>query len=126
MSIMDKFVKVEGNKAVLTLFDGDDERAVRIPFKFEICPQCNGSGKSSAYLGAFTADEMNERDDEWREDYFAGRFDRQCETCVGHSGRIISPDYKKLSKRDHKLWCDQVKEERDYQRVSEMERKMGA
>lgn len=68
----------------------EDGEAVRLPTKWCICSQCHGEGKSSAYLGAFTASEMRE-DPEWAEDYMAGRFDRTCERCNG-TGKTESVD----------------------------------
>lgn len=51
--------------------------------KWEVCPTCDGEGKSSAYLGTFTADDIAEHDPEFMEDYFAGHFDRKCTECNG-------------------------------------------
>lgn len=51
--------------------------------KFIVCPSCQGTGSSSAYLGAFTSDDMHDMDDEFMEDYFSGSFDRQCDECKG-------------------------------------------
>ena len=62
-------------------------REVTVPTKWEICDGCQGEGQSSAYLGAFTASEWAEEDQEFQEDYFAGRYDRACEDCKG-SGKV--------------------------------------
>lgn len=51
--------------------------------KFIVCPACEGTGGSSAYLGAFTSDDMHDMDEEFMEDYFAGSFDRTCDHCQG-------------------------------------------
>lgn len=51
--------------------------------KFIVCPNCGGTGSSSAYLGAFTSDDMHDMDDEFMDDYFAGNFDRKCDECNG-------------------------------------------
>ena len=53
--------------------------------RFTVCPACGGSGASSAYLGAFTSEDIAEMDDEFMEDYFEGRFDRKCTTCDGNN-----------------------------------------
>jgi hypothetical protein len=50
---------------------------------YAVCPDCEGHGTSSAHLGAFTSDEWDQMDYEWRDDYVAGRFDRACPTCNG-------------------------------------------
>jgi hypothetical protein len=62
--------------------DGQNE-PVKLPTRFEVCPQCEGRGTSSAYLGVFTASEWAEQDDDFKEDYIAGRYDRPCECCNG-------------------------------------------
>ena len=36
---------------------GGDGTETTLPFKWAICGQCDGHGKSSAYLGAFTREE---------------------------------------------------------------------
>lgn len=49
-----------------------------------ICPECSGEGKSSAYLGSFTREDI-ERDwdpDDWQE-YLDGAYDRPCNVCRG-------------------------------------------
>jgi hypothetical protein len=51
--------------------------------KFIVCPSCGGRGTSSAYLGAFTSDDIDQMDGEFMEDYFAGNFDRKCDHCQG-------------------------------------------
>lgn len=55
----------------------------KLPTRFEVCPSCQGRGKSSAYLGAFSPDELYEEGPEFIEDYFSGFYDRECETCRG-------------------------------------------
>lgn len=56
--------------------------------KFIVCPECEGTGSSSAYLGAFTSEEMWEQGDEFVEDYIAGRYDRNCDECKGQ--RVVA------------------------------------
>jgi hypothetical protein len=51
--------------------------------KWTICPVCDGEGRSSAYLGAFTQDDMDQQDPDFLEDYVRGRYDRPCDTCGG-------------------------------------------
>lgn len=61
---------------------------VELPAKFIVCDDCKGVGKSSAYLGAFTRDDLDELGDEFIDDYRAGNFDRPCETCKGE--RVVA------------------------------------
>lgn len=65
------------------IYTDENDEPHELPTKFEVCHQCRGHGTSSAYLGAFTGSEWAEQDDEFKEDYIAGRYDRTCETCNG-------------------------------------------
>lgn len=55
---------------------------------FAVCPSCEGRGSSSAYLGAFIAEEMSQQSEEFAEDYFSRAFDRPCDTCRGQ--RVVA------------------------------------
>jgi|HubBroStandDraft_6_1064221.scaffolds.fasta_scaffold1933086_2 hypothetical protein len=72
---------------------------------WRICPRCGGDGKSSAYLGAFSAEEMAEQGEEFQADYFAGRLDRQCESCGG-SGKLSTADETRRSQRRAELYLE--------------------
>lgn len=61
---------------------------IELPWQWVVCSQCRGHGTSSAYLGAFTAEQMRE-DPEFAEDYMRGDYDRTCETC---GGRRVVPE----------------------------------
>jgi hypothetical protein len=103
------------------LYDGDDE--IVLPFKWTICSHCNGHGTSSAYLGAFTGDEMSEMDDEWREDYAAGRFDRRCDHCGG-SGKIKVADTQRMTADQRKKYRAQQREDAETDAIERQERLM--
>jgi hypothetical protein len=72
--------------------------------KWRICPRCEGEGKSSAWLGAFTAEEFQDSfcDDE-AADYMAGRYDRTCEECGG-SGKVTQTDEDRYADRRADLY----------------------
>lgn len=71
--------------------------------KWKICPRCEGEGKSSAYLGAYTAEEFQEAfDAEEQEDYIAGRYDGACEQCGG-SGKVNAEQERRWSERREDL-----------------------
>jgi hypothetical protein len=67
--------------------DDEDDQSnwenIGIPAIYEVCPTCRGEGKSSAYLGTFTQDEMDDAGEHFMNDYFAGFYDKTCETCKG-------------------------------------------
>jgi hypothetical protein len=77
---------IERQLIELLLEDPDSELMPRA-LEWRICGQCHGEGTSSLYLGAYTASEFYEMDEDWRDDYMDGRFDRTCESCEG-SGKV--------------------------------------
>lgn len=94
----------KSKKPVLWLDDGTTKE---LPSKWCICDVCEGHGGSSAYLGAFTQDEMDECGDEFLEDYVAGAYDRACESCGG-TGKVLEPDFDQISEADSKAYRDQL------------------
>ena len=83
-------------KFPILVTDDGDERA--LPYKWVICPDCDGHGKSSAYLGAFTGSQMRE-DPDFAEEYFAGAYDRACDGCTG-SGKVPVVDARACKRAD--------------------------
>jgi len=63
----------------------EEDECVFLPYRWEVCHYCDGSGGSSAYLGAFTPDELWEQGEEFVEDYLGGRYDRDCPECGGRT-----------------------------------------
>jgi len=55
------------------------------------CDRCSGNGVTVDHVesdgGGFTMNEWNEMDDDFREGYMSGRYDKRCSTCNG-SGKI--------------------------------------
>lgn len=106
------------------LYD-DDGNERELPTKFEVCDQCRGEGKSSAYLGAFSGRRLEEMqaDEEWWEDYVAGRFDRTCETCDGL--RVVPVvDEERCDPADLKAYEEQQRELAQCRQQERMERLM--
>ncbi len=103
-----------GSTIKLYLADG----GVRLlPFTWGICDACSGHGASSAYLGAFTAEEIRD-DADFAEDYFAGRFDRPCGECGG-TGKVQDLDRDACTEEELALFDEQ---EEDLHRSRETER----
>lgn len=70
-----------------------DELEVNIPARYlrwEICAECNGEGRSSAYLGAFSGEDMD-ADPEFFESYMRGDYDRPC-GCVDGKVQVVRVD----------------------------------
>jgi hypothetical protein len=101
----------------------DNEVELELPWKWVICPQCEGRGTSSAYLGAFCSDEWAEMDPEWKEDYMAGRFDRACpEGC--EAGKVKVVDRDRVGKEELAAYDEQQKELAEIDHIERMERRM--
>lgn len=85
--------------------DDDDKPyiATRMPGRWVICSACNGHGKSSAYLGAFSREDMD-NDPDFRDDYMAGNYDRPCESCRNMPGRVWKVDVEHLNPRQKALY----------------------
>lgn len=95
-------------------FSDDDGEFIQVPFKWEICSECRGDGRSSAYLGSFTWSELNEQGDEFIEDYFAGNYDEVCECCEG-SGKVAVPDYDKMTKEQENKYLEYMRADEEYE-----------
>lgn len=105
--------------------------------KYAVCPACDGRGTSSAYLGAFTSDDMDQMDEDWKDDYRAGRFDRPCDECRGqrvvpacHCGQPIYISNSPVFGPTQMSGCyDHLTEEEQYlldcYAISRMEQRMG-
>ena len=107
-----------------TFEDEDGEEHV-CPTKWAICDSCRGEGKSSAYLGAFTSSEWADEDQDFQEDYMAGRYDRTCEECHG-SGKVKVAAPEELDEDERKLWEEHAREMAAMRAMEASERRMGA
>lgn len=99
----------------------DEENPLtRAHVHYEVCPQCMGEGSSSAYLGAYTSEEFYEMDEDWRDGYMAGAFDRTCETCGGNRVVLeLNDDAPKEALAELREWWET-------EQMYAMERRMGA
>lgn len=104
--------------------DGGDPIAVPLPTRWEVCSYCDGEGKSSAYLGAFTAGEMGEMGDEFYEDYMRGNYDKPCPECHGRT-TVAVVDEDRTSPELLEKWYKQQEEEWDLREMERQERMMG-
>lgn len=114
--------------------DGSEiEEEVKIPAKFEVCDTCRGKGthvNPNIDGHGISAEEWNgpDWDQEEQEAYMSGRYDVTCYECKGE--RVVKAvDWDRLKDIDPKLaeeYGMHLDEEADYQRMCEMERRMGA
>lgn len=107
------------------LNDSGEEIDIQVPYEWEICSTCDGHGKHSAHLGAFTAEDIaNDWDPESWENYLSGGYDRTCEDCGG-SGKVKAEDWEKLPAEDRKMLEDWAESERELRQEEESERRFG-
>jgi len=88
-----------------------------------VCPQCDGRGSSTAYLGDVT--NIIAEDPDFGEDYWAGHYDRECDLCHGRNV-VEEMDEDRLSPEIKAMWLAWCEEEIEYRQICEMERRMGA
>jgi len=105
----------------LVVYD-EDGGEIELPFKWVICSACDGHGKSSAYLGAYTQSEMDEQGPEFFEQYMAGGYDKACDAC--QNGKAKVPDYSKMSKAEKKAWKEQCEADAECEMEAKWEQKM--
>ena len=105
--------------------DDGSEEDVSLPAKFEVCGHCEGRGTSSAHLGAFSREEMDEQGPEFLEDYLRGAYDRPCPECQGK--RVVAVLDRKACPPDLlKVYDGHLSDEAEYQALCEAERRAGA
>ncbi len=102
-----------------TLFN-DDGDETELPFKWEICPDCEGHGTSSAYLGAFTREDIDDAGEEFMDDYMSGRLDRACDHCSG--GKIKVVDRSRVSAEDLAAFDEQERDRQECEAIHRQER----
>ena len=94
----------------------EEDTGVKPALVWAICGACHGDGASSAYLGAYTQADMAEMDDEWREDYFTGRFDQPCEECDG-TGKVRELPEGSDLEAEWAEWCAEEAADRAVRRA---------
>lgn len=103
----------------------DDGSETELPICWQICSACNGHGKSSAYLGAFTQSDMDEQGPEFFDDYMSGTYDRSCDRCEG-TGKVAVADVSKMTKQQRTAYSEQRREDALDRSIERAERAMGA
>lgn len=118
----------------LPIYTNRDQIDVKFPAKWAICPDCEGCATDRGRSvecdgGGFTSSEWAEQDEDFREDYMAGRYDRPCEFCKG-LGRIQTIDRDAVTGWRMKLFLRALDaQERDRHEIDAIhaaERRMGA
>lgn len=110
--------------------EGDDSEEIEIPTKFEVCYTCRGKGSHvnpSVDGHGLTREDFDE-DPDFKEAYFAGRYDVACYTCKGL--RVVEVEdfdamEPKLRARVEEHLAEDAKYEAAYDAACRMERMMG-
>jgi hypothetical protein len=112
----------------------DDEGAsteVELPAKFEVCSRCGGEGKHTnpSIDGNGLSREEFDEDPDFREAYFSGVYDVQCEECGGK--RVaLEIDHAACKaqglQKELKAYYREQREIREMDAISAAERRMGA
>ena len=89
-----------------------------------ICDLCRGSGGHSNRFGAYSAQEWDEHDEEFRDNYMSGLYDECCENCDG-SGKVLMLDLGELSDEARDYLNDYLQDEYETYAAEQAERKVG-
>lgn len=103
---------------------GEDGEPIPLPYRFEICSVCDGHGRSSAYLGAYTASEMDEQGPDFHDDYMSGVYDRTCDECSG-DGKVMVADTRRMTPEQITALQAEEDDEAEWRAEVEAERRMG-
>ena len=110
----------------------DDHHVVNLPAKNEVCPDCEGEGRTlnENLRGGFSSEEFAEcfEDDESRAEYRKGGhgiYGVPCKTCKGN--RVVPVvDAARCDPNLLKRHITSQREDREYERLCRAERAMGA
>lgn len=110
--------------------DGDVERTVEFKARWEICSGCDGCATDRGASvecdgGGFTSSQWAELDDEFRQNYLDGVYDRPCTYCEG-LGRVQVIDRAAADPADLAIYDQNQRDEADYRAICAAERRMGA
>jgi hypothetical protein len=117
---------LDEQKMIATIDDGadwlDDEEQ-EIPFKWEICPTCQGKGthvNPAIDCGGISGEQFAE-DPGFMHDYVNGLYDQPCNEC--HGRRVVAEPALEEHAKAYERWLEA---EIKYQSMCAMERAVGA
>lgn len=116
------------------VYTNRDQIDVRFPARWAICPVCEGCATDRGASvecdgGGFTSSEWAEQDDDFKQDYLAGCYDRPCGHCDG-LGRVQEIDEERVEGWRERIllraYHAQLRDNREIDAIRAAERRMGA
>lgn len=102
-----------------------EDEGIQVPVSRAVCPRCDGTGAhTNSSIGAITASEWAEWDDEERDAYRAGAYDVACEECGGRNVVEVLADC--ASDEIREAWAKWQADERSSRAEAAAECRMGA
>lgn len=109
-----------------TYDDDDNEVVIELPAKYKVCGRCAGAGShvNPNVDGHGISQEEFDEDPDFRESYFNGDYDVQCEECEGQRV-VLTVDRERTNPTLLQMWDDKVQS--DYECAMEYahEQRMG-
>lgn len=107
-----------------------DETVHKLPAKYIVCPNCDGCGTDRGASvecdgGGFTSSEWADQDDDFKQDYLAGVYDKTYGYCDGKRVVLI-PNRDQIEPALLDEIDEAEQDERDYRAMVAAERRMGA
>ena len=111
---------------IIVLYEGGEDE-IKIPAKYEVCPNCEGKGShvNRAIDGHGLSREDFDEDPDFREDYMSGVYDVPCDQCKG-TRVVLEPDEGLATSEQMKAYQEYWDSIRETNAIYEAERRMGA
>jgi RecJ-like exonuclease len=129
-------MKPSRNTITVPVYTNRDQIDATFPARWIVCPACDGRATTTRHIecdgGGFTASEWAEAcgdDEDFAEDYFSGRYDRECPTCKGRSTIQVIDEEAVTGWRERillKAYYEQERDSREIDAIQAAERRMGA
>jgi hypothetical protein len=117
--------KMVGERLVVRVYEGDEERELQLRCRFEVCSLCRGHGthvNPSIDASGLAREDFDDPD--FAEGYTQGRYDVTCAECGGL--RVVPVvDRKGNTAEDLAAYDDHMKAQWDDARATAAERRMG-
>ncbi|ODM71725.1 hypothetical protein [Bradyrhizobium elkanii] len=114
----------------ISWFADDAEFTRHVPFRWAICQNCEGHATDRGASvecdgGGFTSSEWAEQDDDFKQNYLNGVYDRPCTVCDG-LGRVKEPELDALEPDELAAYEQSLRDDADYRALCRAEARMGA